>query len=91
MLAMGAFPVLMIHDHNFFRKAFWNEIIKVHELYDNTRLILVILLVVVITYMVGTVIELVRVQVFNILIFNRKIPNLYFSKLENLLKIDEDY
>ncbi len=82
MLATGAFPVLLIHDHNVFRYVIWDRVFKVPMWYYSNKFVLHLGFVVVCTYFVGYIIECVRKTIENKLIFNNK-------KLKSILnKVD---
>lgn len=59
-LAIGAFPVLLIHDHNIFRHVIWRLVFKTQEWYYDSFFILRLLLVCICIYVFGFILEIMR-------------------------------
>lgn len=72
-LASYTFGVLLIHDHNFFRSYFWEDIVILNEWYYSKYFILILLLKGLAIFYVCCVIEYIRKQIIKKQIWNSKI------------------
>lgn len=81
-LASSTLAILMIHDHNFFRKVMWNDIVHTQNwLYSRYFLIRVFITVICI-YLICTIIDLLRRYLLEKNIFNLKPIKKICSKVD---------
>lgn len=60
-LATGTFGILLIHDHNFFRYVLWKNLLQTDRWYGSGIFVLFVIAVVIWIYVVGFVIDRIRV------------------------------
>ena len=86
-LATGAFGILLIHDHNFFRYELWLNLLKAHEWYESKYFVIIILAIVIWIYTLGFFIDRIRYYLIEKSIFKIKIINKICEKVDKLLEL----
>ena len=89
LLGKTSFGVYLFHD-SYFREAFWKKIFKVESFYNAEPYILILHIIgsVIVIYLVGTSIELIRVKVIEEPIFKIKKFDKWFEKIDNCINCD---
>lgn len=69
-LATGTFGILLFHDHNFFRYILWKDIFKTESWYYSKYFILFLIIITLLVYIIGFVIDKIRIVLIERPIFN---------------------
>ena len=85
-VAACTFGVLLIHDHNFFRHLFWNEVVKVQIHFYSDKFILWFLMSVVGIFFVCSVIDYCRQKILEKNIVKQNWFNYLVSKMDEILE-----
>lgn len=85
IIAGTTFGILLLHDHNFFRSVLWNNIFRVPEWWYSKYFVLRIIACVVIIFIFGGVIDLLRQKVIERPIFSTKLIKNLSQRLDNLV------
>lgn len=84
-IATCTFGVLLIHDHQFFRYALWQKIVKTQEWYYSDKYILYFVLVTLCVFITCSVFDFLRQITIEKLIMKSKLVNKATIKLNSLL------
>ena len=85
VIAMGSFPVLLIHDHNVFRDVIWSLIFRTQEWYYSEWFFGRLLLVAILVYTIGFALEVVRKILLEKPLFSVNIITRICTKIDNKL------
>lgn len=84
-VAAGTFGILLIHDHNFLRHLFWNDIIKTQTFYHSELFILYFAVVVCAIFIVCSAIDYIRRKLLEPLIINTSLYKQISIKMDSIL------
>lgn len=89
LLGKTSFGVYLFHD-SYFREVFWKKIFKVESFYNAEPYLLILHIIgsVIVIYLVGTIIELIRVKVIEEPIFKIKKFDKWFEKIDKVMGIE---
>lgn len=85
-IAPTTFGILLMHDHNFFRSVLWNNIVNTSLWWNNKYLIVIILTCSLTIFIIGMIIDKIRVFLLEEPILESKHFNIFIKKLENKFK-----
>lgn len=71
-IATTTFGVLLIHDHNFFRHLFWNEIVRTQTFYNSEHFILYLMIATVMIFIICSLIDYIRFIIFSNVFYKTK-------------------
>ena len=88
ILGKSSIGVYLFHD-SIFRIEFWKEIFKVESFYNAEPYILILHIIgsVIAIYLIGTLIELIRVKIIEEPIFKIKKFDKWFEKIDKVMEI----
>lgn len=89
ILASGTFGILLIHDHNFFRYPFWNQIVKAPQWFYHNKFIFILGAVVLWTFVIGFTIDYIRKNLIEKAFFNLNFIKNFCAKYDNYFKEDQ--
>lgn len=89
LLGKTSFGVYLFHD-SYFREAFWKKIFEVESFYNAEPYILILHIIgsVIAIYLIGTLIELIRVKIIEEPIFKIKKFDKWFDKIDKVMEIE---
>lgn len=83
-IATCTFGVLLIHDHNFLRHLFWNEIVRTQTFFDSNYFIIWFGVTIMGVFLVCSVIDYLRQKLLEVRIINTKLYKKVVSKFEEI-------
>ncbi len=89
LLGKTSFGVYLFHD-SYFREAFWKKIFEVESFYNAEPYILILHIIgsVIAIYLIGTLIELIRVKIIEEPIFKIKKFDKWFDKIDKVMEVE---
>lgn len=87
-VARGTFGVLLIHDHNFFRHIFWNEVIRTENTFASAYFILCFLVLTVSIFISLSVIDLMRQKLMEDALMNNYTVKRFVRYMDAKLLMD---
>lgn len=85
-IAKTTFGILMIHDHNFFRAPLWNQIIKTSDWFYSDFFVFRVIGAVLCIFIAASIIDLIRINLFEKNIFRIKKLQKIFSNIDKILQ-----
>ena len=88
-IASCTFGVLLIHDHNFFRHLFWNDVVKTQIHFKSDKFVLWFVISVIGVYITCSTIDFLRQKILEENIVKEKWFNNVTTKIDKVLRDEE--
>lgn len=80
------FGILLIHDHNFFRKILWEDLVQTRKIYNSNRFIVYFIFAIFVVFISCWIIEYIRQILFERTMISSKPFSKISKKMDDMLK-----